>query len=125
MHDSVKYSLQKVERAAKRFPGKTLREVIRDMQAEKKLYLPTGLQDLSSIPHLKEVARLSTGAGFGELALMTNQPRSATVEALSRTYLAKIDKYDYQTIVGHAMQRNLNERVNFFRNFRILRSLAK
>lgn len=35
IHDSVKYSLQKVERAAKHHQGKTLRDVIRDMQEDK------------------------------------------------------------------------------------------
>ena len=72
-------------------------------------------EGLVRIPHFKEVARLTTGQGFGELALMANQPRSATVECLTKSFFAKIEKLDYQMIIGHAMQRSLNEKVNFFR----------
>ena len=55
------------------------------------------------IPHSKEVANLKAGETFGELALMTNQPRNATAMCSMDTTFAVIDKKDYQVIIGNAL----------------------
>jgi CRP-like cAMP-binding protein len=57
------------------------------------------------IPYMKEVARLSSGKTFGELALQTNQPRTATAVCTKATLFSTIDKSDYQYIIGSASQR--------------------
>ena len=96
--------------------------------AEKKLYVPTYINQLLGgkktgivrIPHQKEVARLKSGQTFGELALMTNQPRTASAVCSSDTIFAIIDKKDYQVIIGNALQRQINEKIMFLKDFRIL-----
>lgn len=66
-----------------------LSALVRERLQAKKLFIPGGIFQMIGgsqkksgnvrIPHMKEVARLSSGQAFGELALMTNQPRSASV----------------------------------------------
>lgn len=43
---------------------------------------------------------LGTGAAFGELALITDQPRSATVVCKTQCSFAVLEKEDYQQILG-------------------------
>ena len=40
---------------------------------------------------MSEVANLSTGQSFGELALMMNQKRNASIKAVSETHFAVIE----------------------------------
>ena len=47
------------------------------------------------IIHYKEVAQMREGQNFGELALMTSKPRSATIFCNKDTDLAVLDKADY------------------------------
>jgi small-conductance mechanosensitive channel/CRP-like cAMP-binding protein len=47
-----------------------------------------------------EVARLSPGAFFGEMALLTGEPRAATVRALEHCVLCVVDKKTFETVVG-------------------------
>ena len=47
-----------------------------------------------------KVASAGSGDGFGEMALLTNLPRSCTVTAKTDVTLAKISKADFEEIVG-------------------------
>ncbi|MCC6553909.1 MAG: mechanosensitive ion channel [Polyangiaceae bacterium] len=47
----------------------------------------------------REVARMSDGSFFGEMSLMTGEPRSATVVALSDVECYRLDKKAFQEIV--------------------------
>ena len=42
-----------------------------------------------------EVSKLQTGASFGELALINNEPRNATILCLTECYFAVLEKKDY------------------------------
>lgn len=46
-------------------------------------------------PDMFKVATLTTGAGFGELALINDAPRTATVTAELKTELLRVGKEDY------------------------------
>ena len=48
------------------------------------------------IPLFKEVAKVKAGQTFGELALMANQPRSASGVCLTNCQFAILEKKDYQ-----------------------------
>jgi CRP-like cAMP-binding protein len=80
-----------------------MKEIIKERINEKKLYIPVYINQLLAtrkntkirIPHSKEVAILKSGETFGELALMTNQPRNATAVCTVETTFAIIDKKDY------------------------------
>lgn len=49
-----------------------------------------------------EVARLGPGKFFGEMSLMTGEPRSATIQALSDCELVKVDKAAFHEILAAA-----------------------
>ena len=52
-----------------------------------------------------EVARMSAGEGFGEMALIEDERRSATVEAAEPTHLLQIKRSDLERLlaVDHAL----------------------
>jgi len=47
---------------------------------------------VSEGPPRREISRLFTGSFFGEMSLVTDAPRSATIQAISRTELLAIDR---------------------------------
>jgi cAMP-dependent protein kinase regulator len=55
-----------------------------------------------------QVATKTTGDTFGELALLVDQPRAATIRAKVDTHLAVLDKESYIDIVGKADHENLD-----------------
>lgn len=63
----------------------------------------------------KEVARLQTGDGFGELALIRGQQRWATIETVTPTQLLRIPKASYLTTVRPVQERVIAEKVAFLR----------
>lgn len=46
------------------------------------------------------VSILPKGASFGELALMNNKPRAATVFSLQPCFFMTVDKKAYQSVIG-------------------------
>jgi CRP-like cAMP-binding protein len=51
---------------------------------------------------LEEVAVLKEGQSFGELALITNKKRNATIVTKENTHFATITKSQYQKALGKA-----------------------
>ena len=59
----------------------------------------------------KEVLQLDTGCYFGEIALITNQNRQASVKALEDTILLKLGRKTFQRVMGpltEILKRNLS-----------------
>ena len=48
----------------------------------------------------KTVATLKVGQNFGELALLQNEPRAATIFCSKDTVLATLSRFDYSTSIG-------------------------
>lgn len=61
---------------------------------------------LKQITWFLKVARLRTSDTFGELALVNNDKRKATIKCLSDCVFATIDKNDYQTVLRNLQLRN-------------------
>ncbi|CDJ61990.1 cyclic nucleotide-binding domain containing protein, putative [Eimeria necatrix] len=53
--------------------------------------------------HMLQIATLEAGAGFGEMALLEDQPRSATIVALENSEALSLDRENYQL---HAMEKH-------------------
>lgn len=62
---------------------------------------------------LKEVKEVHPGDSFGELALITNANRAATVQCKSDCHFAVLDKADYLRILGKLEHIRLGEVVDF------------
>ena len=71
----------------------------------------------------KTVQRLTEGASFGERALLKNEERAATIVCSKPTTLATLHRKDYTNIIGAAQKRELKEKVEFLRGFRMFSQL--
>ena len=58
---------------------------------EEKLHKSSSVKSIN----YREVAKLSEGMTFGELALIVHKPRMATIRCETGTYFAVLDKYDF------------------------------
>lgn len=71
---------------------------------------------------MKEVAVLGAGKGFGELALISNKKRAATIKTKSPCYFAILDKKDYQSIYGTFERKKLNRKISFLKTIPVFAS---
>eukprot|EP01083_Nonionella_stella_P295899 1005462_1 len=71
----------------------------------------------------KLVATRSTGESFGELALMYNSPRSATVRAITNCKVWAVERYMFRKILIRVSEQKLKEYENFLKHVPLLDSL--
>ena len=74
---------------------------------------------------MKEVKVLSAGESFGELALLNNSPRSATVKCLEPCYLAVIVQRDYKKILRSDAEKTVKERVEILKHLPIFNEVSE
>ncbi|KAI9346526.1 hypothetical protein BDR26DRAFT_855709 [Obelidium mucronatum] len=65
------------------------------------------------------VKTVTSGEGFGDLALVNDKPRSATVIAAANTELFKVEKEDYNIIVKFTKEKESAEIFNFLKKLPI------
>jgi uncharacterized protein YhbP (UPF0306 family) len=70
--------------------------------ADKFFVLVEGEAELLRIGHAAE--RLSSGQLFGEVAIMREHPRSATVRAITEVSLLALDRDTFRDLIAHAME---------------------
>lgn len=69
---------------------------------------------------LKEVAELKEGMSFGELALMENQPRSATVYCKTQNvYFAVLNKKDFEKTYSKTQKILTKHKMDLMKHFGI------
>ena len=57
---------------------------------------------------------MQTGASFGELALIMNEPRKATVMCLTDCYFAVLEKQEYSKVLQRIQQKDHHKKLEFF-----------
>ena len=75
-----------------------------------------------TVDYFKEVAKLGDGKSFGELALLKNAGRAATIICAEPTRFATLHRKDYKLTIGAEVRRKLKENVRMLRQFRIFSS---
>ena len=67
----------------------------------------------------KTVDKLPAGSAFGERALLKNEDRAATIVCSKDCTFATLHRKDYNSIIGAAVKRELKQKVDFLRGFRM------
>jgi CRP-like cAMP-binding protein len=63
--------------------------------------------------NFKEVATKESGEFFGELALIDNKPRSATIQCLTPCFFAVLDKNSYESSLGKIQKAQMEAMIRF------------
>lgn len=74
----------------------------------------TQIQKYQDFQWFVEVKKLAEGGSFGELALLNDKPRAATIQCLTNCEFAVINRQDYQNILERIENRNIKSKIDFF-----------
>ncbi len=88
--------------------------------------IDTGIQDKSQVVNVqKNMGELTDGDFFGELALIYNIPRTATITALTETTLIRIDRHPFNRYLKHLFEGQLEDLIEFMELCPIFRDMSK
>ena len=71
---------------------------------------------------MKPVAQLTPGMSFGELALIKDQPRAASILCNTDCHFAVLSKEDYMNIIGKVEAKKLDKFIDFLQEIPMFRS---
>lgn len=74
---------------------------------------------------LHPTVELSVGSAFGELALLNDKPRSATIMTVEDTHFAILEKDDFKTIMEKLLKDKFAAQVNFLSGFPFLSGMTR
>ncbi|KAM6922144.1 cGMP-dependent protein kinase 2 [Lycodopsis pacificus] len=80
---------------------------------------------LEVIQNGKLLGEMRPGTAFGELAILYNCKRTATVKAVSQSHIWALDRKTFQTIMMRTTQARHEEYFNFLRSVSLLRGLPE
>ena len=72
--------------------------------------------------HIKE---LQKGSSFGELALINDEPRAATVVCKTNCHFAYLEKSDYQTLLRQIYEKSIETEISYFHALPYFRSWTR
>ena len=90
------------------------------------IQIDTGIQDKNQIVNVeKNIGELKDGEIFGELALLYNIPRTASIIALTDTALIKIDKMPFNKYLKNVFEGQLQDQIEFLQICPIFHKMPK
>ena len=90
------------------------------------IQIDTGIQDKNQIVNVvKNIGELKDGEIFGELALLYNIPRTASIIALTDTSLIKIDKMPFTKYLKNVFEGQLQDQIEFLQICPIFNKMPK
>ena len=72
-----------------------------------------------------DVAKMGAGKSFGELALISDQPRAATIKCLTQCSFATLSKSDYKKFLQRLDERQANQKVEFLMELPFLKNFTQ
>ena len=79
------------------------------------------LKNYNELEWFIEINRLQKGKSFGELALINNEPRAATVICLESCQFATISRENYDKVLSEIIRREFRAKEKFFGNLPFLK----
>lgn len=73
---------------------------------------------------MKEVKQLKAGGSFGEMAIIQDKPRAATVYAKTNVIVATLKRDDYNRVIGDRFTAKIDQAIKSLRKFKILAELG-
>ena len=101
------------------------------VQLNKRLLRKSTIIDFSQdtvgdgLGELVEIRVLGSGESFGELALLNNNPRSATVKCLTQCYFAVLSQRDYKKILRTDAEKTVKERVSVLKQILVFKHVSE
>lgn len=74
---------------------------------------------------MDEVSILGPGEIFGELAIISDKPRAATLVAKTKVVLGVLSKESFQRLIGSFTEKKMNEKIEFLQNLPIFKTWTK
>ena len=74
------------------------------------------IQQYEKVNWYIEGCKLKAGQGFGELAILNMEARSATVQCITRCYFATLDKQAYTKVLRQIELRTMDKRIEWIRS---------
>lgn len=78
------------------------------------------LNDFGEIAEMTEIKILKKGESFGELALLNNNPRSATIKCKEKSVFAVLSRKNFQKILSANSQKSIIEAFEYLKNIPVL-----
>lgn len=101
-------------RRLSRYPTKNLDTAVVETVSNNMSPSP-GLDDIEEVEY-KEVATLKEDAAFGELALINDKPRAATIQWCEPTTFAVLTKADYKKVFLAIEKKIQNQKIQFLKS---------
>ena len=87
---------------------------------EQKKLLKLNEEEEYGDPWFVEVVTLTTGQSFGELALLNDANRAATITCKKDCYFATIGRDEYEKVLKRIEQKNQQKTIAFFKSLPFL-----
>ncbi|CDW86844.1 cyclic nucleotide-binding domain containing protein [Stylonychia lemnae] len=72
-----------------------------------------------------EISQIQTGQSFGDLALIEQKPRMASIRCMTDTHFAVLSKKDFNKVLGVIERKKYNDKVAFLRSLPFFSQLTK
>ena len=94
-----------------------------DEELAKRNTLRSKFEDQYENRYIK-VAELTNGQAFGELALINNKPRAATITALSACHFAVVDRASFN-VIKHQTVKKTNNKIDLISNIPSFKNVTR
>ena len=123
--EPIDYEVEKSEDAIKTLFEEQLAAQLNALKrANSKLNLKF-LKEIGEIEEMKEVSTLKEGNSFGELALISDSPRAATIKCKELCIFASLNRQEFSRILSKEAQKALEEKATFLQTLPLFSAIPK
>jgi hypothetical protein len=83
------------------------------------------LEEYQQMTWFLDVVKLCSGKSFGELALINDAPRAATIQCVTNCFFATLGRKDYQKILRRKEVRKMKLKTDFIYQLPFLKHMTQ